>query len=687
MAARYWVGGTANWDATAGTKWALTSGGAGGQAVPTSADDVFFTAASGAVTVSVSAAASCLTLIFTGYTGTFTINSGFTLTVTGTAITLGAGMTFTPGTTGILSTQGNQTAITINFNGIIIPNLTVGKLQVATIQTVTINGTSPTVRSFICSNTAGNSATDLAGTPLIITNSYAMNAAGGLRGVAPIFTGSVTMTQTSGAISMGFTVTTGSTLTLGSNILSIYGVITFAAGSFLIPSTYTFSISNVSTLDSNAIAWYNLTISIAVGAVQITSDLNIDGNLFINIYNIGTGITATSTRSVNVKGSVTGPAYYLRNINFANIILNLIGTGTFALPTIEGATSININTTNPSGYVIGSSTFVGANSMQLINTTLNLIGTSVASAFSGTTIAVSNSTLDTNRTLVGGSNPIYGAIIANSVSTFSTDTTCLGNLTLISGFSSSTINGAKILFGGNLINSVSVSANGTATLEFTGSSSATWGNGSYALNVIVNKSSGAVVTTGTAITWGAAGKTLTMNTAVNFATNSTTFTLAGTPLTINNSFGNSFFNLITPASTVNINGATTPITNNLTLSGLGATFAGAFGWTCKNLICSTAGSFNITLQELVTYRTTAAVSITGGTALARPTMVASGTGLAIWTLDFGATQSLIYVYGTRIDSSGGQTIWSFGVLITDVNTSINWNPGVPLRTVAYTFVT
>lgn len=42
MANRYWVGGNANWDATAGTKWATTSGGAGGAAVPTAADDVFW---------------------------------------------------------------------------------------------------------------------------------------------------------------------------------------------------------------------------------------------------------------------------------------------------------------------------------------------------------------------------------------------------------------------------------------------------------------------------------------------------------------------------------------------------------------------------------------------------------------------------------------------------------------------
>ena len=70
MAARYWVGGTANWDATAGTKWALTNGGAGGQAVPTVSDDVYFTAASGASVVTIAATANCLTLTTTGFTGT-----------------------------------------------------------------------------------------------------------------------------------------------------------------------------------------------------------------------------------------------------------------------------------------------------------------------------------------------------------------------------------------------------------------------------------------------------------------------------------------------------------------------------------------------------------------------------------------------------------------------------------------
>ena len=91
MADRFWVGGTANWDGTAGTKWALTSGGAGGQSVPTNSDDVFFDAASGAA----------ICIISTGNLGAKTLNcTGFTGTLAGSAvlntfgnITLGAGMT------------------------------------------------------------------------------------------------------------------------------------------------------------------------------------------------------------------------------------------------------------------------------------------------------------------------------------------------------------------------------------------------------------------------------------------------------------------------------------------------------------------------------------------------------------------------------------------------------------------
>ena len=122
MANRYWVGGTNNWNGTAGTKWATTSGGTGGASVPTTADDVFFTNLStGTCTIS------------TGNTGAKSINcTGFTGTIAGSvaitvagSVTLVAGMTYShTGTmtltgTGTLTTAGKTfSAVTVSGSGI-----------------------------------------------------------------------------------------------------------------------------------------------------------------------------------------------------------------------------------------------------------------------------------------------------------------------------------------------------------------------------------------------------------------------------------------------------------------------------------------------------------------------------------------------------------------------------------------
>ena len=94
MANRYWVGGTNTWNNTAGTKWALTDGGAGGQAVPTSADNVYFTATSGAVTVTVTINANLFNLDCTGFTGTLN-HTGGTFRIYGNIFKLSVGMTIT----------------------------------------------------------------------------------------------------------------------------------------------------------------------------------------------------------------------------------------------------------------------------------------------------------------------------------------------------------------------------------------------------------------------------------------------------------------------------------------------------------------------------------------------------------------------------------------------------------------
>ena len=111
MPDRFWRGGTASWDGTAGSKWAATAGGPTGASVPTTADDVFFDATSNtasAITVTIAA----------GNTGAKSIYcTGFTRTITGTAaitvagsITLVAGQTYTH--TGTVTLTGTGTLTT-----------------------------------------------------------------------------------------------------------------------------------------------------------------------------------------------------------------------------------------------------------------------------------------------------------------------------------------------------------------------------------------------------------------------------------------------------------------------------------------------------------------------------------------------------------------------------------------------
>jgi hypothetical protein len=667
---------TRNWSDT--TTW-------NGGVLPAVGDDIVANATSGDLYVNATNR-TCLTINFTNFTNTFRIENGITLTVTGSAITLGSGMTFTSGTTGILATSA-QAAITIIFAGITIPNLSIGKSTGGGSHAVTISGTTPIINRLV---TFGAVPITLTGPALTITNSIVINTTIS-SGSVMSFLGTVTMSG-AGILGTGFTVPALSTLIIGSNV-NAGGNITFASGSFLTPGAFTFGLSGGFTLDSVAVTWGNFTLNGNGVFTTLITDLNISGNLYIAIFGFSLGFSSATTKTINVQGSFTGPAYYSRAITFSNIITNLIGTGTFAVPTLHAGvgtiTTVNINTANPTGYVIGSATFTGANGMQFNGSTLNLIGTSVASAYPTTPINMQGATFNTNRSSVGGSNPIYSSIYIYGSATFTTDTTCTGNLALDSSNSGCSINGGKVSFGGNL-SITATNAIGTSTLEFIGSNAATWtgaAGGTYQIDIIVNKSSGAVVTAAAGnITWGGANKTLTLNTTVNFTTNSNTFILTSAPVTINNSSASQFFNMTVPNGvTLNINNNTTPILGTLSLLG-SATFAGTHGWTCGTLTCSASNSI-IILQASVTYTTTTSV-IMLGTNAQRITIRSNAPTVtyAIWTLQNPATQSMVYVNAQGINSNAGMTIYSFqGVVLTSLP-ALNWFSGASQGTKAFTFV-
>lgn len=169
MADRYWVGGSASWDATAGTKWALTSGGAGGQAVPTASDDVFIDSGSGAVTVTVAASSVCRNLSFTSgagaFAGTFTgtsalaISGNFTL-VAGMTYSYTGALTFNSTTSQTITSAGKAINNNVTFNGAggswaLQDNVTVssGRVITLTAGTIDLNDKILSVPTITASNT------------------------------------------------------------------------------------------------------------------------------------------------------------------------------------------------------------------------------------------------------------------------------------------------------------------------------------------------------------------------------------------------------------------------------------------------------------------------------------------------------------------------------------------------------
>lgn len=161
MANRYWVGGTADWDGTAGTKWAATSGGAGGESVPTSADDVFFDANSSGTCTVASGNTDAKSVTCTGFTGGLTI--GAFLRVYGN-YTLSSGMTYTHSTSALVL-LGSGTIITA---GKLIGNMIIGLSDDTIVVTLGDNYTNVTNRFInLVAGTFDTNGFDLTGTSIL----------------------------------------------------------------------------------------------------------------------------------------------------------------------------------------------------------------------------------------------------------------------------------------------------------------------------------------------------------------------------------------------------------------------------------------------------------------------------------------------------------------------------------------
>jgi hypothetical protein len=434
------------------------------------------------------------------------------------------------------------------------------------------------------------------------------------------------------------------------------------------------NVAGTMTMTSNGVVWPgNVTFAINAAGMAWADNWTILGN-----FSFGAFASVTGTATITIGGSLTnaggvsaGPS------STATYVLNGTGTldGNFGMLIIINTSGVITLTTS------------------LRPGTLNYITGSVIVNPGHTYIITTGSSHLTDRTSTGGSKINFFNLTGSQSGTV----TLLSNLTVTNNYTNN-INvifagGFTIFIAGNLSSSGYIynPSLTKTTLELNGPTSSTVQSTTsppiIGTNLIINKSASATVTFLSNLFFGDSTNSILELTAG--IVNPGAFTVTtNTSCIINNMTLNNL--TVSAGHTVTQNVLNT-INNNLTLNG-SATFAGTAGWVCANLVSTAAGTFTVTLQQAVTYRTRLQAFITGGVSgAARTTIISSGASTrAIWTLDQGASQSLIYVNGTRIDSSQGQTVWTFGGLISTTPVgaeTLNWNIGSPPGTFAYTFLT
>ncbi len=314
MSDRYWVGGTASWDLTAGTKWATTSGGAGGASVPTSADNVFFDANSGASTVTVAVSvAQCANLTFTGFTGTLTGSVG--INAYG-SVTLVSGMTWSH--TGSLRFAGN-TSCTLTtagktLGGSLVINSAAGSGLTVTLQDAlsvasSIDITNSTFTTNNYNVTASSLSSSNSNTRTINLGSSTVTLS--LSGTALTFATSTNLTFNAGTSSLVFS-GTNAAINGGSGV-------TFYDVSFTSNALVTPTINGANTFNNLSLAGRT---SAGISALLVGANQTINGTLTLSAGTNATCRTFVRSDTIGTTRTLTCAAVAsLTDIDFRDITI------------------------------------------------------------------------------------------------------------------------------------------------------------------------------------------------------------------------------------------------------------------------------------------------------------------------------------------------------------------------------
>lgn len=345
MAARFFVNGGVdnNWG-TIGN-WSLTSGGAGGQAVPTTSDDVTFDTNSPNCSVNASNRV-CKTLTITsGYNKTLTFS--FKITVSGN-ITLDPAVTFAGSAALEIIATGT---ITTNAKTLNIPFTFLGNSQ-----TFTLADDLNISALLTLGNGAGNATIN--SNNIKASGSVTKAAISNISGTTKlVFNGTGTWTHTSGTgnLQLPVDINTAGTITLSSSAVIQYaGTFTYVAGTVVTTSSI-FSLVGASTITSGSIIWDTFRWNSPAATVTFNDDVN---TATLDLTTAGAGATVTfNGANINVTSTLTTAKVTLQGTT----TINLIGTSvTLAFSTLFAQLSrfdnpFVINT--PSGTVTVTGVF------------------------------------------------------------------------------------------------------------------------------------------------------------------------------------------------------------------------------------------------------------------------------------------------------------------------------------------
>ena len=453
--ARYWVGGTAAWDGTAGTKWSTTDGGPGGASIPNSTEDVFFTNLStGTCTIS-TGNTGAKSINCTGFTGTI---AGFnSITVSG-SVTLVAGMTFTYNGlltingTGTLTTAGKTIAqLNINGSGITV---TLGDALTSSGTLTVTQGTFDTANYNVTATTLSSSNSNtrtinLGSSTVTLTGSGPWSTATNTNLTFSAGTSSIVCTNASPSFSAG-TATTGLTFynvsftNTGTNQFGISGVNTFnnlfftapiSAGVrnvvFNHPTIINGTLSTTGTAGNRRLWFsgpiYGIAQTLTVNATPSLTDAD-----FQDIYVVGTAAPISGTRVGNLRGC--------RGITFdtpKTVYWNLAAGGNWSANAWAASSGGAVSTDN---FPLAQDTAV------IGNTGLNTSAAVTIDAAVLYTGSVDMSTRTNAMTFaIAGDKSIYGDWVNGSGTTLSYGS---GQTIIFSGRNTQTITSAGKTFSG-----------------------------------------------------------------------------------------------------------------------------------------------------------------------------------------------------------------------------------------------